>query len=125
MCNAHCAYVQAENWLHKCFSTSLINPAHYHVDGLKAMQAMQGIGRFIWFAGFSLKFNSQLFTEYQIPKGFEQIPPKREQQYADMQGIDSDFGDAFYLGNIYLSSHKGHSFGERQQFFKLIKSFEI
>ena len=42
-----------------------------------------------------------------------------------MQGIDSDFGDAFYLGNIYLSSHKGHSVGDRQKFFELMQSFEI
>ena len=35
----------------------------------------------------SLKSNFQLFTEFQIPKGFERIPPKKEQHYADNDQI--------------------------------------
>ena len=90
-----CAYPQVENYLHNFFYKFLQLPLSCSLsfDALKATpreraplcsEHMKGIRRFRF---CSLKSNFQLFTEFQIPKSFERIPPKQEQHYADNDQI--------------------------------------
>ena len=122
------------------------------IDALKAWpkeqatlcsEDMQGIGR--WFAEIQWMPNSK----------FEQIPPKKKlnlqhycrkdfnirtlrtkiwikSRYEDKPQVAvalatscSKRKETFSGENIYLSSHKGYSVYDRQQFFKMIQSFEI